>query len=277
VIRTPQPARPQATRTRPAGAALPPRRIGPVNWLGIATIIRRELGTYRRQWLESIAAPTLMVFLYLAVFIMALGDPDDATVHFMLPGLVLFTMLTRAAETTCFGIAFLRIERRTADLVTPPTSAVEIVAAYVAAGAMTGIVTGLPCLALVLLLFGHALADPLLAAGFALLTVATTAAAGSVVGLLSEKWDQASAFFGFLLLPVTLISGLFMPVDLLPEPLLSIARFNPIFYALDGFRAAFGGHGVVPVWHGLLVTAGTGALFATAAAAILSTGWRVKP
>lgn len=262
---------------RPAGSALPPRELGPVNWLGIATIVRREFGAYRRQWPESIVAPTLMVLLYLAVFIMALGDPDDATIHFMLPGLVLFTMLTRAAETTCFGIAFLRIERRTADLVTPPTTALEIVAAYIAVGVITGIVTGIPCLAVVLLLFGHAIADPALVILFALLTAGATAAAGSVVGLLSEKWDQASAFFGFLLLPVTLISGLFMPVDLLPEPLRSIARFNPVFYALDGFRSAFGGAGVTPAWHGLLVTAATGALFAGAATAILATGWRVKP
>lgn len=261
----------------PAGAARPPRPLGPVNWLGVATIIRRELGAYRRQWAESIAAPTLMVLLYLAVFIMALGDAHDATVRFMLPGLVLFTMLTRAAETTCFGIAFLRIERRTADLVTPPTNAAEIVAAYVVAGAVTGIVTGLPSLAILLLLFDAHVHQPAAAIAFALLTVAATAAAGSVVGLLSEKWDQASAFFGFLLLPVTLISGLFMPVDALPEPLRSIARFNPIFYALDGFRSAFGGVPAAPAWHGVVVMAATAALFAAAAGAILSTGWRVKP
>ncbi|WP_343715438.1 ABC transporter permease [Inquilinus sp.] len=269
---------------RPAGAARPVRRYGAVHWLGLATLFRREFRAYLKDWPETVVAPTFSTLLYVAVFAVAAGDGGAAAwagpgglLPFLAPGLVVYVVLLRAAETTVYSLTFLKVERLVGDILMPPLAAWEVAAAYALAGTASGLVTGLPCLLALLLAAGTGVADPLLLALVLLLGAFLLAAAGTLVGLWAQKWDQAAAFFGFLLIPVTFLSGVFAPVALLPQPLAAVVTLNPVYYAIDAARIAFGGAGAEAVAFSLAVLAGSGAVLWACSAMLIARGWRLKP
>lgn len=274
---------------RPAGAARPVRRFGAVHWLGLATLFRREFRAYLKDWPETVVAPTFSILLYVAVFAVASGEATgDAAgapawagpgglLPFLAPGLVVYVVILRAAEATVYSITFLKVERLVGDILMPPLAPWEVAAGYALAGTASGLVTGLPCLAALLLAAGTGVADPALLALVLLLGAFLLAAAGTLVGLWAEKWDQAAAFFGFLLIPVTFLSGVFAPVALLPEPLAVVVMLNPVYYAIDAARIAFGGSGAEPVGRSLAVLAVGGIVLWACAALLIARGWRLKP
>jgi ABC-2 type transport system permease protein len=243
----------------PPGAARPIRHYGPVNWLGLATLFRREFRAYLKDWLETVVAPTFSTLIYVAVFALAAGpDPvawagPGGLPHFLAPGLVVYVVVLRAAETTVYSLTYFKIERLLGDILMPPLASWEIAAGYALAGTAAGLVTGLPCLVAMLLFAGTGIADP------------------------AQKWDQAAAFFGFLLIPVTFLSGVFAPVALLPGPLAGLVALNPIYYAIDAARIAFGGMGAEPVGRSLAVLAASGAALWACSAVLIAGGWRIKP
>lgn len=271
------------TAQLPAGAARPVRRFGAVHWLGLATLVRREFRAYLKDWPETVVAPTFSILLYVAVFAIAAGDGGAAwagpggLLPFLAPGLVVYVVILRAAEATVYSITFLKVERLVGDILMPPLAAWEVAAGYALAGTASGLVTGLPCLVALLLAAGTGVADPALLALVLLLGAFLLAAAGTLVGLWAEKWDQAAAFFGFLLIPVTFLSGVFAPVALLPEPLAVLIALNPVYYAIDAARIAFGGAGAEPVGRSLAVLAASGAVLWACAALLIGRGWRLKP
>jgi ABC-2 type transport system permease protein len=273
---------------RPAGAARPVRRFGAVHWMGLATLFRREFRAYLKDWPETVVAPTFSTLLYVAVFAVASGEAtgDGSAVAwagpggllpFLAPGLVVYVVLLRAAETTVYSLTFLKVERLVGDILMPPLAAWEVAAAYALAGTASGLVTGLPCLIALLLAAGTGVADPALLALVLLLGAFLLAAAGTLVGLWAQKWDQAAAFFGFLLIPVTFLSGVFAPVALLPGPLAAAVALNPVYYAIDAARIAFGGAGAEAVGRSLAVLAVSGMALWACAALLIARGWRLKP
>lgn len=272
--------------TRPASAAAAarppaPRRIGRVHWLGLRTLYGRELRRYLKEWPETILASGFATVLYLAVFRFALGPergtPEgQALLAFLLPGLVLFAIVNRAAETTVFSIVYDKLEGMIVDVLMPPLTPSEIAASYALAGATAGLLTGVPVVLIALVFFDLRVAAPLpfvlFGAGGALMLSLT----GILVGVWATKWDHAAAFFGFVLIPLTFLSGLFAPVEDLPQPLALAVRANPIFYAIDGFRAAAIGVHSAPVGLSAAIVLAACAGLWLAADRLLASGWRMK-
>ncbi len=271
----------EARTERAVAAPRPPRRIGRVHWLGVATLIRRETGRFFQSWTEAIAGPALTMVLYLTVFALALGpaqhDGEGAAVlRFMLPGLVLFATINVSAELTVFSIVFDKLEGSIADILMAPLTPAELTFGYALAGAAAGLIVGLPLLAIAMLLYGLPVRDPLLLAAFWGLSALMLALVGVLAALWARKWDHVGAFFGFFLIPVTFLSGLFAPIEGLPEPLRLAVQVNPIHYALDGFRAAAIGVHSAPVWLSLTVVAGTVLALWLLCNRLIRRGWRLK-
>lgn len=268
---------------RPAGAARPIRHYGAVHWRGIAALFQREFRAYLKDWKETVVAPAFSILLYVAVFAIAAGDGaapwagPGGLVPFLVPGLVVYAVVLRAAEASVYSLAFLKIERLIGDILMPPLAAWEIAASYALAGAASGLLTGLPCFLVLMLVADAAVTDPVLLGAVLVLSAFLLAALGTMVGLWAQKWDQAAAFFGFLLIPVTFLSGIFAPVALLPDPLSRLVQLNPIYYAIDAARIAFGGAGAEPPALSLALLAGCGILAWTGAALLIHRGWRIKP
>jgi ABC-2 type transport system permease protein len=265
----PSPASPPAAR--------PPhlRRIGSVNWLGFWTLVRRDLQRYRKEALETIVAPAFQALIYFAVFLFALGPQrgmaaGDALLSFVVPGLVILAVLTRAAETTSFLLLYDRMEGMISDILMAPISPGELTAAYALSGTIAGVVTGLVVLVGALLIRPvlpvEPWAIPVFAAGGALML----ALWGVLVGLWADKWDQLAAAFVFVMVPLTFLSGVFTPVETLPGPFDRLIALNPVFFAVDGFRYGFLGQSYWPP--GLSITV----LAVMSAGQWLLCGWLIR-
>ena len=258
------------------------RAFGACNWIGIWTLFQRELWRFLKEWLETVVAPAFSAILYLAVFAFALGPDRDtaagqAVLSFILPGLVLFAVLERAAETTVFTLVYDKLEGSISDVLMPPLTASELVAAYALAGAAAGLVTGTPVLAVAIVALDMPVGSPALVVAFAAGGSLMLSLTGILVGLWSAKWDHATAFFAFLLIPLTFLSGLFAPVELLPSPLPEIVQLNPIFYVIDGFRAGALGIHSAPIGLSLAVVGITIVALWALCDRLVARGWKLKP
>lgn len=263
------------------GGARPPRVIGAVNWIGFVTLLRREIGRYFKAWAETLVGSAFSTLLYLAVFALALGPDREtpegaAAVAYVMPGLVLFSILTRAGETPVFSIVFDKLEGMIADVLTPPMAAREITAAYALAGMSSGLITGAPVIAFAVLVLDMPVQFIAGAAYFAVSGALMLALTGMIVGQWAERWDHVSAFFGFFFIPLTFLSGLFAPIDRLPQAVQWLVLANPVHYVIDGFRGATLGVHVVPLWLDGAVAAGTVLILWGISARLMAVGWKIK-
>jgi ABC-2 type transport system permease protein len=249
--------------------------------MGFATLFRREFRRTTKESLENLVAPAVQTVLYAVVFLAALGPARgtgeaDALMRFLMPGLIVMPVLTRAAETTAFTLMFDRLEGIISDILMAPLGAAEMTAAYALAGALSGLVTGVVVMAGSSLVWPLAPARPWMVLGFAAAGALMLSLTGIVVGLWGRKWDHLAAAYGFCLLPLTMLSGVFAPVTSLPPPVERIVRANPLFYAIDGFRYGFLGESHADPALSAGILAATITALWVLCAALLRRGWRLK-
>ncbi len=265
----------------PVAAPRMPRVIGRVHWLGFATLLRRELGRYFSFWRVSIAGPAFAQLLFLLIFALALGPERStaagaAVLPFIAPGLLMFAIMQRSAESCTFSLMFDKLEGVIGDVLTTPLVPTEIAAGYAISGAMSGLITGLPILTGIVLFFGFPIAQPWLALVVAMAGALMMASFGTLAGLWAERFDHVAAVFAFFIVPLGFMSGLFVPIDALPDPVRTVVQFNPLFYAIDAFRGAVLGIHSAPFALSLTVMAATTVALWTAADRLIASGYKIK-
>lgn len=270
--------------TPPAGAFRPDlrRRIGVFHWPGFATLFLRELRRVRKIAAMILLAPAVMALLYFACFALGLGvqrgtAAGDDVLTFLVPGLIMMSVLLRAAEVNGFSILGGKLDGVMLDQLMAPVGAREVVTAYALASTFTGLVSGLTIWLASLLVWPMPVAHPLAALGFAALGAMCMGLIGVLTGIVSDKWDHMAAWFTFIFVPLTFLSGAFAPVDAMPSPLREIAQASPIFHAVDGFRWAMLGTGEhqPPAWSALVLALAVAAFWGLAAT-LYARGWRMR-
>lgn len=266
---------------RPVAAPLPPRVMGAVNWLGIATVMRAEFQVYRRFWLMTLGGPVLSMGLYLLVFVLAIGPSrtdgaGDAVLLFMAPGMVMMTLLQWTSQNVSFSVVYKKLEGIFGDYLTVPVMPRELVFGFVASSMITGTITSMPVLIMVMLVTGVGFSDPLMAALIVIFSGAMMAVFGFLVGLWSRKWDGISAVFGFVIVPLTFLSGTFVAIDRFPDWVGTVMLVNPVYYAVDAFRGSMGGPHDQPYWISLLVLIGCFLALLALTSYLIKRGWRIK-
>jgi ABC-2 type transport system permease protein len=259
-----------------------PRRFGAVNWRGLWSLYRRDVVRFFRYWLESLGGPAVSSLLFLAVFDLALGDPDRLVqgvtlAQFIAPGIVMFSLTHSAFESAAVPIIYDKHEGMIGDIIGAPMTPLEIVAAYALSATSNAITTGAVILALMALfvpLPPHAIA---LVLGFAVASALLFALVGIVVGIWSDRWDNYSAAETFLMLPLGLLSGAFFPVENLPEAARWIFAINPVFHAVEGFRAGFTGQAQESLLVAAAVLAVLIAGLGLLAWRLFAAGYKIKP
>jgi ABC-2 type transport system permease protein len=236
---------------------------------------------------ETVAAPIFTTLLYLAVFALALGPahdtPEGRRVYaYIVPGLVMFAAIQRAAEDCVFTVTFDKLEGIIVDLLMPPLTGLEFVLGHLAMAVIGAVGLALPILGLSFWLFGMSVADPLLALAYLVVGAATAAAMALIVALWAQKWDHVGAFLGFLVVPLVFLSGTFTPIENLALTFGGIdwqglLWISPFAHLIDGFRAATTGPHALPVWLTLPIASGFAVALTAAAAKLYTVGWRLKP
>lgn len=225
-------------------SAVQPRRIGAVNWVGLGTLYLKEVQRFLKVPLQTVVAPAISALLFLAVFSLAFSGRvrfagDLPYVQFLAPGLIMMTVIQNAFANTSSSILISKVQGNIVDVLMPPLSPAELTLAYAAGGATRGL--------LVAVVVGLAM-SPFWDAGihnalwllfYALAASLLLSLTGIAGGIWADKFDHIATITNFVVIPLSFLSGTFYSVGQLPPPWRTISHFDPLFFAIDGFRAGF--------------------------------------
>lgn len=270
--------------TTPSAGPPEPRKFGRVHWLGIASLVRREMHRELRFFGIAVLGPALQAALFATVFALAAGESLNRAagsmpyLEFLAPGLVLSALMTRAFESTAYTLMFDKLEAAIEDLLGAPMTAAETLAGLVLAAGIVSIAVAFTVW-LVMLLFGGGLpAHPGALLLFALSSAVLFSSTGLIASILSEKWDTLSGKETFILIPIIFLSGTFFPIAAVPEGIWrTILGANPIYWIVDGFRWAMTGQAETNPPAAICIAVGLAALAAVGAQRLLHSGYKLKP
>ena len=213
---------------------------------GFWTLFWKELLRFLKVSVQTVAAPVLTALLYLVIF----GQVLEGRVQvfegvrytaFLIPGLVMMSVLQNAFANSSSSLMQSKMTGNIVFILLAPISYLEFFCAYVAASVVRGLAVGGAVLAFTAAFVELRLEAPAWALGFALGGAALLGALGLLAGMVSEKIDQLAAFQNFVILPLTMLSGVFYSIHSLPAFWRALSHANPFFYMIDGFRFGFFG------------------------------------
>ena len=259
-----------------------PRQFAAVNWLGVRALFRRGALRYLKLAWESLGGPCISSLLFLAVFALAAGErgemvPGISVVQFIAPGVVMFTMAHAGFEYAAFPLLDDKLEGMIGDILAAPITPLEMLAGYVLPAAWGALLTGAAVLTLGLLfvdLRAHSVPAVL---GFAVAGALLFALLGTLAGLWADRWEHYAMVESFLVLPLGFLSGTFFTLAALPEPARLLITFNPVFYAVDGFRYGLTGHGESGLALGMALLLAIILALGLVAWRLFAIGYKIKP
>jgi ABC-2 type transport system permease protein len=252
-----------------------------MNVRAVRAIYRFEMARAGRTLMQSIVSPVISTSLYFVVFGAAIGSRINEIEgvsygSFIVPGLIMLTLLTQSVMNASFGIYFPRFTGTIYELLSAPISPIEIVLGYVGAAATKSIILGLIILATAGLFVPLKIAHPFWMIAFLLLTAVTFSLLGFIIGLVADGFERLQVVPLLIITPLTFLGGSFYSISVLPPAWQTVALFNPVVYLVSGFRWSFFEVADVHVGVSLAMTA----LFLTACLTavwwIFRTGYRLK-
>jgi ABC-2 type transport system permease protein len=245
------------------------------------TLFNKELLRFVKVSVQTVAAPVLTSLLYLVIFGQVLEGRVQvfdgvAYTSFLVPGLVMMTALQNAFANSSSSLMQSKMTGNIVFILLAPISYAEFFWAYVAASVVRGLVVGAGVLAVTAWFVELRLEAPLWALAFALLGAALLGALGVLAGLVSEKIDQLAAFQNFVILPFTMLSGVFYSIHSLPPFWRELSHANPFFYMIDGFRYGFFGAADVSPAMSIVIVACAFAAVAAVCLLLLKSGYKLR-
>ena len=252
-----------------------------MNLHAVNAIYRFEMARTRRTLLQSIVSPVLSTSLYFVVFGSAIGSriPEIDGVgygSFIVPGLIMMSLLTQSISNASFGIYFPKFTGTIYELLTAPVSHLEVVLGYVGAAATKAILLALIILATAALFVPLRIAHPMFMLTFLVLTALTFSLFGFVIGIWADNFERLTLIPLLVVTPLAFLGGTFYSVSMLPPFWQTLTLFNPVVYLVSGFRWSFFGQADVSIAVSIAMTLAFLALFVAIAAWMLRTGYRLK-
>ena len=252
-----------------------------MNLHAVRAIYRFEMARTFRTLLQSIVSPVVSTALYFVVFGSAIGSriPEVGGVSygaFIVPGLVMLSLLTQSITNASFGIYFPKFTGTIYELLSAPVSTLEIVISYVGAAATKSIALGLIILATAGLFVPLRIAHPVWMLGFLVLTAVTFSMLGFVIGIWADGFEKLQVVPLLIVTPLTFLGGSFYSISMLPPAWQTVALFNPVVYLVSGFRWSFYGTSDVAVEVSLAATLGFFLVCLAVVWWIFRTGYRLK-
>jgi ABC-2 type transport system permease protein len=252
-----------------------------MNTYAVQAIYKFEMARWFRTVVQSVLSPVISTSLYFIVFGAAIGsrmaEIDGVSYGaFIVPGLIMLSVLTESVSNASFGIYMPRWAGTIYEVLSAPVSFVEIVLGYVGAAATKSILLGLIILVTARLFVDFHIEHPLWMVAFLLLTSVTFSLFGFIIGLWASGWEKLQIVPIMIITPLAFLGGSFYSISMLPPLWQSITLFNPVVYLINGFRWAFYGIADVSVALSLGMTLVFMALCLAVIAWIFRTGWRLK-
>ncbi|MCB1425538.1 MAG: ABC transporter permease [Zhengella sp.] len=252
-----------------------------MNFTAIAAIYRFEMARTARTLLQSIISPVLSTALYFIVFGAAIGsriEQVDGVDYgaFIVPGLIMLTVLTQSVTNAAFGIYFPKFIGTVYELLSAPVSFIEIVIGYVGAAATKAFIIGSIIFATAHLFVTLPVAHPVWALAFLVATCVSFALLGFIIGIWAANFEQLQLVPLLIISPLVFLGGSFYSITMLPPFWQTVSLFNPVVYLISGFRWAFFGLSDVPVAASLAAILAFMSLCIAVIWLIFRTGWRLR-
>ena len=215
-----------------------------MNLRAVNAIYTFEMARTGRTLLQSIVSPVLSTSLYFVVFGAAIGTriteiEGVAYGAFIVPGLIMLTVLQQSVMNASFGIYFPRFVGTIYEILSAPVSSFEIVLGYVGAAATKSIILGLIILGTAALFVPLRIAHPAWMLAFLVLTALSFSLLGFIIGVVADGFEKLQAVPLLLIMPLTFLGGTLYSISVLPPPWQTISLFNPVVYLVSGFRWSF--------------------------------------
>jgi ABC-2 type transport system permease protein len=252
-----------------------------MNLQAIRAIYMFEMSRTRRTLLQSIVSPVISTSLYFVVFGAAIGSriteiEGIAYGAFIVPGLIMLTLLQQSVTNASFGIYFPRFAGTIYEILSAPISYLEIVTGYVGAAATKSIVVGLIILATAFFFVPLRIDHPIWMIAFLVLTAATFCLFGFIIGIWADGFEKLQVIPLLVITPLTFLGGSFYSINLLPPFWQKVALVNPVVYLISGFRWSFYGVSDVDVGVSLGMTCAFLVICLAIIAWIFRTGYRLR-
>ncbi|KQP24671.1 sugar ABC transporter permease [Methylobacterium sp. Leaf102] len=252
-----------------------------MNWYAVRALYRFEMARFWRTALQSIVAPVIATSLYFVVFGAAIGSrmaSVDGVAYgaFIVPGLMMLSLLTQSIANASFGIYFPRFAGTIYEILSAPVSPLEIVLGYVGAAASKSILIALIILATATLFVPIRIEHPFVMVGFLLLTAVTFSLFGFLIGLWADGFERLQLVPLLIVTPLTFLGGSFYSIDMLPPVWRALSLANPVVYLISGFRWSFFGNSDVGIGVSFAMALVFLALCLAGVTWIFRTGYRLK-
>ncbi|MGP9809877.1 ABC transporter permease [Rhodopseudomonas sp. NSM] len=252
-----------------------------MNHRAVRAIYLFEMQRTWRTLMQSVVSPVLSTSLYFIVFGAAIGSRIDQVEgvsygSFIVPGLIMLSVLTQSVANASFGIYFPKFTGTIYEILSAPASFLEIALGYVGAAATKSIILGLIILATAWLFVPLKVAHPVWMLSFLVLTSVAFSLLGFIIGIWADGFEKLQVVPLLIITPLTFLGGSFYSISMLPPIWQTIALFNPVVYLVSGFRWSF--YEISDVDIGISVAATLGFLLFCMAVVwwIFKTGYRLK-
>lgn len=251
------------------------------NSRGMLAIYRFELARTWRTLFQSIFTPVLTTALYFVVFGGAIGGRIETAggvpyAAFIVPGLLMLTILGESTSNASFGIYLPRFTGTVYELLSAPLGVTETLLGYVGAAATKSMILAVVILATARLFVDYDIEHPLMAAGFILLSAVAFSLFGFILGCWADGFEKLQIVPMMVLMPLTFLGGTFYSIDMLPEPWRTVTLFNPVVYLVNGLRWTFYDKADVDVGIAVAFTFLFLGICIAVIAWIFRTGWRLR-
>ncbi len=252
-----------------------------MNWVGLYTLLRREVERTFSVVIQTLVAPAVSAALYLFIFGTVIGSrigdfAGVSFISFVFPGVLLLSIINASFASASSGLYFMRFSRSIEELLIAPLSYFEMLVGFVGSAIVRALIVG-GLIVIVGLLFGAiTLVSPLAFIFYVSAIAAIFALLGIIVALWAENFEQLQVLNTFVITPLTYLGGIFYSITFLPPLAATITQFNPFFYFADGIRSSMIGYSEANTLIGLAVILGLMIGLSLLVGALFKRGWKIR-
>lgn len=252
-----------------------------INWIGLYTMLRREVKRTLRVVIQTLVAPVISAALYIFIFGTVIGTRIDdfagvPYISFVFPGVLMLSIINASFSSASSALYFMRFTRGIEEILITPFSYFEMLIGLVGSALMRALMVAALILGVGVLFGAVTLVNPIAFILYVMAITSIFAMLGIIVALWAEGFEQLQVMNTFVITPFTYLGGIFYSITFLPDLAATITRFNPFFYFADGIRSSMIGYSEANSLVGMLVIGGLVAFFASLVTYLFSIGWKIR-